>query len=345
MSIKNMNTIKIRKPNDFHHHLRDKDILPFTTKHCFTKFKNVIVMPNLTPPITTIDEAGNYRKRILNLDTHNGKPLMTLYFHKELKEEDLRNFKKHSFMGGIKYYPKNATTNSQFGIENIEDCYHIFKIMEEEGIPLLIHGESIKFGVDIFDKEATFIEEELIKIIKAFPNLRIVLEHITTKKAVDFVLTHNIHATITPHHLLLDRNDIFKGGINPHLYCLPILKRNTDKFALVSAAISGKSNFFLGTDNAPHLEENKLSSCGCAGIFNSPVAIEIITQIFEENDSIHTLEKFISTNGCDFYNLPYNEDYITLKKEKWRVPDAYYPLENKRIIPLYASKDINWKII
>ena len=306
--------MKIRKPNDFHHHLRDDELLHLTVPHCFSNFKNVIVMPNLVPPVTTIKQAMEYRERILNLDQNSGNPMMTLYFSKKLLQEDLRNFKSNPFMHGIKYYPKNATTNSNFGIQDIKEVFNILKIMEEEEIPLLIHGESIKFNVDIFDKEKVFIKEELNLIISEFPKLRVVLEHITTKEAVEFVRKHNLHATITPHHLLLDRNDIFRNGINPHLYCLPILKRSEDKCALIEAATSGESNFFLGTDNAPHLEVSKLTCCGCAGIFNSPVAVELVTQIFEDNNSLENLEKFISTNGADFYNLPYYEECIEIKK-------------------------------
>lgn len=332
--------MKIRKPNDFHHHLRDNDFLSLTVPHCFSNFKNVIVMPNLVPPVTTIKQAMEYRERILNLDKNYGNPMMTLYFSKNLKPEDLRNFKSNQFMHGIKYYPKNATTNSNFGIQDIKDVFHILKIMEEEEIPLLIHGESIKFNIDIFDKEKVFIQEELNLIISEFPKLRVVLEHITTKEAVEFVTKHNLHSTITPHHLLLDRSDIFRNGINPHLYCLPILKRSKDRQALVEAATSGEKNFFLGTDNAPHLEENKLTCCGCAGIFNSPVAVELVTQIFEENNSLYNLEKFISTNGADFYNLPYNEEYIEIKKEEWKVPEKY-----GNVVPLYAGKTIKWKQI
>ena len=333
-----MEEIKIRKPNDFHHHLRDGDILSFTTEHCFKNFKHVIVMPNLLPPVTTIKQARDYKERITQNNIYNGNPMMTLYFNKDLQESELRAIKDNPFIYGIKYYPKNATTNSKFGIETIESVFHILKIMEEEDIPLLIHGESIQINVDIFDKEKVFIENELTKIISNFPRLRIVLEHISTKESVDFVLKHDIHATITPHHLLLDRNDIFRNGINPHLYCLPILKRNNDKLALVEAAISGKKNFFLGTDNAPHTESSKLTSCGCAGIFNSPVSVELVTQIFSECNALHNLEQFMSTNGCDFYKLQYNDEYITLKKEEWTVPLKY-----KNIVPLYSGKTIKWK--
>jgi dihydroorotase len=297
-------------------------------------------MPNLIPPIITIHEALNYRKRINKYNIKNGNPLMTLYLNENINIEDIRKFKCYPEMIGIKYYPKNVTTNSQNGINNIKNIFFILKIMEEEDIPLLIHGETNNKKIDIFKKEEYFINNELLTIIKNFPKLRIVLEHISTKIAVNFVLKHNnIYATITPHHLVLDRNDIFDGGIHPHLYCLPILKKKEDKICLIKAAISGNNKFFLGTDNAPHLEKDKISSCGCAGIFNSPVAIEIITELFDKNNSLHNLEKFMSTNGCDFYKIPYNKEYIRLKKEDWIVPNRY-----GNLIPLYNGKKIKWKI-
>lgn len=331
------NIIKIRKPNDFHHHLRDGDMLNITVNECFNRFNYTIVMPNLKPPIYTIDEANKYKERILKIN-NKGTPLMTLYLSKIISENDLYAFKNNKHMIGIKYYPKAATTNSENGVSNINEVFHILKIMEQESIPLLIHGESIKKNVDIFDKEHIFLEEELLLIINTFPKLRIVLEHITTKKAVDFVLKYNIHATITPHHLLLDRNDIFRNGINPHLYCLPILKRSNDRDALLEAALSGKPNFFLGTDSAPHCESHKLTSCGCAGIFNCTVAIEIIVDLFMQNNKKKNLEKFISTNGCDFYNLDYNNDIVIIKKEKWLVPEKY-----GNIVPLCAGEEMSWK--
>tara|TARA_B100001287_G_C22627752_1_gene503438 strand:- start:65 stop:1081 length:1017 start_codon:yes stop_codon:yes gene_type:complete len=329
--------IKIRKPNDFHHHLRENDLLKLTTKECFKKFHHVIVMPNLKVPITTIKQALEYRNNILKIEP-KGNPLMTLYLNKNISILDLKDFKKYPELIGIKYYPKSATTNSDFGVSKLDSVLHILKIMEIEKIPLLVHGESIEKNVDIFDRENVFIENDLIEIITKFPKLKIILEHISKKESVDFVLKHDLFATITPHHLVLDRNDIFINGINPHLYCLPILKRSQDKEALLEAALSGKKNFFLGTDSAPHTVLNKLSCCGCAGIFNSPVAVEIITDIFVKNNKIHNLEKFISTNGCDCYNLPYNTDYVTLIQKDWVVPLKY-----QNIVPLYAGKTLSWE--
>ena len=331
--------LQIRKPNDFHHHLREKELLKLTTKECFNKFHHVVVMPNLMTPITSIKQALEYRKKIMDLD-NRGNPLMTLYLHITIPKEDLYVFKNHPEMIGIKYYPKSATTNSGKGVDNIESVIPILEIMEKEKIPLLVHGENASCNIDIFHREKIFLENELTFIITKFPKLKVILEHISTKEAVDFVLKHNLYATITPHHITLDRNDIFKGGINPHLYCLPILKKMKDKQALLNAATSGKKNFFLGTDSAPHVEETKLTSCGCAGIFNSPIAIELLTEIFEENDSLNQLEKFISTNGCDCYDLPYNKEYVQLVKESWQVPKKY-----DNVVPLFSGKNIQWKYI
>ena len=331
--------IKIRKPNDFHHHLRENELLKLTTKTCFDKFYHVIVMPNLISPIITIKQAMEYRENILKLDKR-GNPLMTLYLNKDIPSNELYNFKKYPEMIGIKYYPKSATTNSQDGVKNLESVTNILKIMEDQKIPLLVHGENIARNIDIFHREKVFLKNELTTIINTFPKLKVILEHISTKESVDFVLEHNLYATITPHHIVFDRNDIFRNGINPHLYCLPILKKMDDKKALLTAAISGKKNFFLGTDSAPHIESNKLSCCGCAGIFNSPVAVELITELFEENNSLDKLESFISTNGCDCYNLPYNEEKIEIEKISWEVPEKY-----DNVVPMYASKNLKWKII
>lgn len=330
--------IRILRPNDFHHHLRDGNLLQLTATTCFQKFNHVVVMPNLVPPILTIDKAIEYRNRIRSYD-NRGNPLMTLYLHKDISLDDLKRFKSIPEMIGIKYYPQNATTNSDLGVDTIETVAHILKTMEDEKIPLMIHGESIEYNVDIFDREKVFVSKELSKIRKQYPKLKMVLEHITTKEAVDYVLQEGIHATITPHHLLLDRNDIFRNGVNPHMYCLPILKRNEDKEALVKAAISGRPNFFLGTDSAPHEEHKKLSCCGCAGIFNSPVAVELVADLFDSEDGldINNFEKFVSTNGCDFYNLPYSEDVIVMTRKEWTVPEKY-----DTIVPLYAGKQVNW---
>ena len=329
--------IKIRKPNDFHHHLREGNLLKLTTKECFDKFHHVIVMPNLKTPIISIKHALQYRKQIMDLD-NRGNPLMTLYLNKNIPKEDLINFKQYPEMIGIKYYPKSATTNSNAGVDNIESVFDILALMEKMNIPLLVHGENISCDVDIFHREKVFLKNELTLIITKFPKLKVILEHISTKESVEFVLKHDLYATITPHHMIYDRNDLVKGGINPHLYCLPILKKMKDKEALIDAAISGKKNFFLGTDSAPHIEENKLSSCGCAGIFNSPVAVEIITEIFQKKNALDKLEQFISTNGCDCYNIPYNNDIVEIINEYWIVPEKY-----NDVVPLNTGKTLTWK--
>jgi dihydroorotase len=283
--------------------------------------------------------ALQYKERIMKYNTYGGNPLMTLYLHSGIDYYDIRNITNHKDIIGLKYYPKNVTTNSQYGTENIEEIYAHLSLMEKYNIPLLIHGESNKPNIDIFNKESMFIQNELSTILRLFPRLRIVLEHISTIDAITCVLNNNnVYATITPHHLLLNRNDIFKDGLNPHLYCIPILKKIDDQYALINAAISGNNKFFLGTDNAPHLQKDKLSSCGCAGIFNSPVAIESLTELFEKYSSLHNLEKFVSTNGAQFYNLPYNNEYITLVKDEWVVPSSYGD-----IIPLFCNEKLAWK--
>lgn len=334
---------RIRKPNDFHHHLRENELLPLTTKHCFDKFHHVIVMPNLEKPIISIKQALEYRKKIRELD-RRGNPLMTLYLHQDITNDDLLDFKNHPELIGIKYYPFGITTNSQHGgCGNglIERMYPIIKVMEKEGIPLLIHGENISPKVDIFDREKVFLTDELTNLIEKFPNLKIILEHITTIEAVKFVLDNDIYATITPHHLTIDRNAMFKNGINPHLFCKPILQRMQDRQALITAAFSGKRNFFLGTDSAPHIESKKLTSCGCAGIFNSPVAVEQLIQLsedFMEKPNLNNLEKFMSTNGCDCYNLPYNEDFIEISQTNWKVPEKY-----GEVVPFLAGSNMKYK--
>ena len=257
-----------------------------------------------------------------------------------ITEYEHDQFSKTSFLAGVKYYPKAATTNSHEGVSKLSEVEHILKIMEDKGVPLLIHGESIDKGVDIFHKEREFLMNELKYIVNDYPRLQIVLEHITTKDAVDFVLKHNIHATITPHHMLLDRNDIFNNGINPHHYCLPILKKSLDKDALIKAATSGASNFFLGTDSAPHAKHSKLSSCGCAGIFNSPVAVEVTTQIFDTVGKLEMLERFMTTNGCDFYGLEYPKEYVKIEERTWTVPN-----EMNNVVPLCAGQNLNWSIV
>ena len=346
-----INRITIRQPNDFHCHLRDKQELELNVNICFSKFHYIIVMPNLEVPITSIDMALDYRKRIMDFnffckDKGKGIPLMTLYLSKNLDVNEIRKIKDYDCIIGIKYYPKGMTTNSEHGVSNVIEIIPQLKAMEEEGIPLLIHPETANEDIDIFDRETHFIQNELKIIRGECPNLRIVLEHISTKGAVDYVLNNKnnkIAATITPHHLVLNRNDIFTNGkLNPFNYCCPIIKRKEDRDSLIKIATSGNRKFFLGTDNAPHTEWNKLNN-GKAGIFNAPVAIELITELFDRHNSLENLEKFISTNGTDFYHLEPCSDTITLVKRPWTVPDKYCNFHNY-YVPLYSNREIEWEI-
>ncbi len=351
-----MNEITIIQPDDYHHHFRDGEMLSLTVKKAAEKFGKVIVMPNLVPPITTIEMVFEYKQRIQDEMNKNSNenifmPLMTLYLTNNTSVELIEQASLIDWIIGFKYYPKNATTNSEEGITNIYEIHKQLGALEKYNVPLLIHGETTIGGIDIFDRESVFINIIMHKLIKEYPRLKIVLEHITTETAVDFVLNspRNIGATITPHHLLLNRNDIFRNGINPHHYCLPILKRLKDQKILIEAATSGNPKFFLGTDSAPHLEHKKLSSCGCAGIFNTPVAIEICASIFEKNNALNKLEAFTSINGANFYRLPINNKKITLIKNKWQVPSKYYFNclydNNNAIVPLMSDKILEWQIV
>ena len=362
-----MEEIIITRPDDFHHHFRDGDMLPLTVRQASVKFGKVVVMPNLIPPITTVDMADFYRTYILNelnnqnnknnidnennIDNNSFTPLMALYLTKDTTVETIKDAGKTEWIIGFKYYPKNGTTNSGEGVSNINEIKVQLEAMEQFNVPLLIHGEIANKSVDIFDKEMLFVNSIMPNLIKDYPNLKIVLEHISTKEAVDFVINapHNVGATITPHHLLLNRNNIFKDGLNPHYYCLPILKRLRDQIALIDVATSGNPKFFLGTDSAPHIENNKLSCCGCAGIFNTPVAIEICATIFEKYNALNKLEAFISLNGANFYELPINKEKIKLVNKKWRVPlkyriGNYSPNNNNYVVPLLNDEILEWQI-
>ena len=342
-----MTEITLRKPDDMHLHLRDNDALATTVPETARTFGRAIVMPNLTPPVIDVQSMLAYKSRIeahIPIDA-NFTPLMTLYFTDKTTPKLITDAAKHPDIIGIKLYPKGATTNSASGVTDFEKIVPALEAMQATGLPLLIHGEVTTPSVDIFDREKIFIDTILTPIIKKFPKLKIVLEHITTKEAVDFVLAQptNVAATITLHHLLLNRNDLLAGGIFPHHYCLPILKRSTHQEALIAAALSGNSKFFLGTDSAPHAQNKKESNCGCAGIFTSHVAIELTTQLFEQHNALEKLENFTSTFGAQFYGLPLNEQTITLTKQPWQVPESY-TLGSDTLIPFAAGKTIEWKI-
>lgn len=340
-------TLTITRPDDWHLHLRDGDVLKDLVHHTSAQFARAIVMPNLTPPVTTTDMARAYRQRIIdNVPAgHQFEPLMSLYLTNNTPASEVQRAKESGIVHGFKLYPAGATTNSDAGVTDIKNCYATLEAMQRENIILQVHGEVVDPAVDVFDREARFIEQVLAPLHHDFPELKIVFEHITTQQAVEFVTDSNaqIAATITPQHLLYNRNEIFKGGIRPHYYCLPILKREEHRLALVKAATSASPKFFLGTDSAPHAQDKKESACGCAGIFSAPLAIELYARVFDDNKALDKLEAFASFYGADFYGLPRNTSRISLEKQSWTVPDAL-PLGNEKIIPMHAGGVENWKM-
>jgi dihydroorotase len=319
-------------------------VLPDTVR----RFARAIVMPNLKPPVATTEMALAYRERILAaLPTGTRfEPLMTLYLTDNTTSSEIIQAKKSGAIHGVKYYPAGATTNSAAAVTDIARCYGTLETMEEVGMPLLVHGEVTDPEVDVFDKEKIFLERVLIPVTQRFPRLRVVFEHITTSEAVDFVTTASNHiaATITVHHMLLNRNALFQSGIRPHHYCLPVLKRETHRRKLVLAATSGNPKFFLGTDSAPHSRSTKENACGCAGIYTAHAAIELYAEVFEQAGALDKLEAFASFHGADFYRLPRNRDSITLQKEGWK---AATELEfgGETLVPLRAGESLGWKLI
>lgn len=339
--------LTITRPDDWHLHVRDGDALPYTVPFTARQFARAIIMPNLTPPNISTQQALQYRERILaavpaGIDFN---PLMTLYLTDNTPPEEIRLARDSGHVQAVKLYPAGATTNSDAGVTDITKCYPTLEAMQENGMPLLVHGEVTDSEIDVFDREQVFIDRVLIPTRKAFPELKIVFEHITTRQAVDFVLGEDNHtaATITPQHLLYNRNAIFKGGIRPHYYCLPVLKREEHRLALVKAATSGNHKFFLGTDSAPHAQNRKENACGCAGIFSAPLAIELYARAFDDNNALDRLEGFASHFGPDFYGLPRNTGTITLQKQNWTVPESY-PYVDGNIIPLHAGEEEHWKL-
>lgn len=343
--------LKIRRPDDWHVHLRDDEmlrtVLPYTSRY----FGRAIIMPNLTPPITTLAQAIAYRERILAAlpAGHRFTPLMTCYLTDSLDRQTLIDGHRQGVFTAAKLYPANATTNSQHGVTNIAAIYPLFEAMQTIGMPLLIHGEVTAADIDIFDREARFIEQVMAPIRRQFPALKIVFEHITTKEAADYVLAGDAYlaATITPQHLMFNRNHMLVGGVRPHLYCLPILKRNVHQQALRAAVASGCDRLFLGTDTAPHARARKESDCGCAGVFNAPAALPAYATVFEEIGALAHLEAFCSLNGPRFYGLPLNEDFITLRRETHRQP-ATIPLadgDGETLVPFLADQTLNWTVV
>jgi len=341
-------TISLCRPDDWHLHLRDGDALQTTVAHSARQFARAIIMPNLNPPVTSAEQARAYKTRILAAVPAGAEfePLMTLYLTDTLSAAVVKDAWHDKLIKAVKYYPAGATTNSASGVTAIENVYPVLESMQVLGIPLLIHGEVTNPEVDIFDREQVFIETVLAPLLERFPSLKIVLEHITTRQAVDFVRSQadNVAATITVHHLLFNRNHLLAGGVRPHFYCLPILKRDSHQQALIDAATSGDSKFFLGTDSAPHTSESKETACGCAGIYSSPAAIELYAEVFESQSALNQLERFASINGAMFYGLPRNSASITLRRRAWSMPE-YFPFAGKRVVPIRATETIRWQLV
>lgn len=340
-------TLILARPDDWHIHFRDGAVMQSVLPDTARVFGRAIAMPNLTPPVVTVAEAAAYRDRLLAAAAGAAfEPLMTLYLTDNTQPDEIRRARASGFVHAVKYYPAGATTNSDSGVTDLAKAYPAIAAMEEAGMPLLLHGEVVDSGIDVFDREAVFIERHLTRLIRDFPALRIVLEHITTRQAAEFVAAApaNVAATITVHHLLYNRNAMFKGGIRPHMYCLPILKRETHRQALVAAAISGNPRFFLGTDSAPHAVGAKESSCGCAGVYSAYAAIELYAEAFEDAGALDRLEAFASFHGADFYGLPRHRDTITLKRESWTAP-ASLALGTDRLVPLRAGEAIRWRVV
>ncbi|CAJ1925469.1 unnamed protein product [Cylindrotheca closterium] len=347
-------TITIRRPDDFHHHCRDQPITQAVLKHAVPRFARCMMMPNLVPPVTTVQLALEYKERIMSAmppEPHaKFQPLMSLYLTDKTDPEEIRkacalkNEDGTPTVIACKYYPSGATTNSASGVTDYKNLFPVLEAMQELGMMLCIHSE-VTHG-DIFDREPAFIDEIMKPIVAKFPKLKIVMEHISTKAAVDYVLSapDNLKASITPQHLMYNRNHLLVGGIKPHLYCLPILKAEVHRVALVEAATSGNPKFFLGTDSAPHVTYRKESACGCAGVFSAHAAIEFYTQVFEEEGKLDKLEDFCSSYGADHYGIPRNTETITLEKKAWKVP-AQYQFGEHPLTPLQAGEEIPWSIV
>jgi dihydroorotase len=342
-----MKTLTITRPDDWHIHVRNGAVLKTVLPHTARQFARAIIMPNLKPPVATVEQALTYRKEILQAVPAGIDfiPLMTLYLTATTKISEIKKAAESDQIYAFKLYPAGATTNSDSGVANISAIYPLLAELEKFDIPLLIHGETTDIDCDIFDRERVFIDTILTDIAKNFPNLRIVLEHITTNEAVQFVYASgdNIAATITPQHLLYNRNALFSGGIRPHYYCLPIIKREKHRLALVQAATSGNPKFFLGTDSAPHITSLKETSCGCAGCYSAYTALELYAEVFEQAGSLNKLEGFASFYGADFYRLPRNSGTVTLEKITWRIP-LTFGKNNNTITPIKAGEELSWKM-
>jgi dihydroorotase len=340
-------TLTITRPDDWHLHLRDGAMMRSVVGATARTFARAVVMPNLTPPVTTVAAAAAYRDRILAAlpSESTFAPLMTLYLTDSTQAEEIARARASGFVIGIKYYPAGATTHSDSGVTELFRVYAALAAMEKHGLPLLVHGEITDPDVDIFDRERVFIDRQLSRIVRDFPALKIVLEHITTTEAAQFIdaARANVGATITPQHLSWSRNTLLVGGIRPHLYCMPILKREAHRLSLMRAATSGSPKYFLGTDSAPHAEEAKESACGCAGCYSAHAAIELYAEAFDRAGALERLEAFASFHGADFYGLPRNTGTITLKRAPWVVP-ASYPFGERTVVPLRAGETMHWRL-
>ncbi len=343
-----MKQLTITRPDDWHVHFRDADVLSVVVPDTARQFARAIVMPNLTPPIATTEQALAYRDRIQAAAPQSSgfEALMTLYLTDDTSADEILRAKACGRIHGVKLYPAGATTNSAHGVTDLRRTHAALAAMQETGLPLLVRGEVVDADIDVFDRERVFIERVLDPLLEEFPDLRVVFEHVTTSEAVDFVRDgpDTLAATITAHHLLLSRNALFKGGLRPHYYCLPVLKREHHRRALVSAATGGGSKFFLGTDSAPHARSDKESACGCAGIYTAHAAIELYAGVFEEAGRLENLEAFASLNGARFYALPVNTTRITLQKQSWQVP-AVLTYADGALVPYAAGENLEWKLV
>ncbi|MGL6048331.1 MAG: dihydroorotase [Vogesella sp.] len=340
--------LTITRPDDWHLHVRDGAALAAVLPDTCRQMGRAIIMPNLKPPVTTVALAAAYRERILAARPAGStfEPLMTLYLTETTTAEEVRLAKASGFVHGIKLYPAGATTNSDAGVRDVNNAMAALEAMAEVGMPLLVHGEVTDPAIDVFDREAVFIDTVFEPLLKRLPTLRVVFEHITTRQAAEYVAAagDNIAATITAHHLLMNRNALFTGGIRPHHYCLPVLKRETHREALVAAATSGSKKFFLGTDSAPHARHTKENACGCAGMYTANAAIELYAEAFDAAGALDKLEAFASFNGPDFYQLPRNTDTLSLVREAWQVP-ATLSYGNDELVPLRAGEYVQWRCV
>jgi len=339
--------LTIARPDDWHLHVRDDDTLKAVIPHTAKVFGRAIIMPNLLPPVRTVAEALGYRERIMEAvpEGSNFQPFMTLYLTETTTPAEIEAAINSGYVAACKMYPAGATTNSDFGVKNIDKCMDTLSAMAELGMPLLMHGEVVDPVVDIFDREKEFLDQKLAPLRAKLPSLRIVLEHATTKEAVEFVQSHdNMGCTITPQHLLFNRNAIFQGGIRPHFYCLPILKREVHREALVKAATSGDTKFFLGTDSAPHAKNRKECECGCAGVYSAHAALPLYAHAFEQAGALDKLEGFASKHGPAFYRMRPSSETVTLVRKPWVVPGEYDLGAGNTVVPLWAGDELPWQV-